>query len=254
MILNVKRRNYARKVLLQLGVGIVVATGFVSWQWATLYSFYWGRDHGPIGPTVNGLIFVLLIMGVARLAQLLVLYTKEERQLDLFETNTKRNVESLTIGIDTNAMIYGRMETVKRLSEKGPVDFGALASIAVASQSTLTSFARFLNNVFILVGMLGTIASLALALTGASDLLENIVDTKGMGLIISGMSTALSTTLTAIVCYLFFGYFYLRVTDVQTHVLQKLEHLTVTERYEPLAPFSAISAKASETVPPISNN
>jgi hypothetical protein len=79
------------------------------------------------------------------------------------------------------------------------------------------------NNVLILTGVFGTIVSLIFALVGASSVLQTALPGEGMGVMLLGMNTALTTTASAIVCYFLFTYFYQRLTDVQTYVFGRVE-------------------------------
>ncbi|KAG1663493.1 N-acetylmuramic acid 6-phosphate phosphatase [Nymphon striatum] len=77
-----------------------------------------------------------------------------------------------------------------------------------------------------LAGVFGTVVSLSMALIGAAGLLNSPEGVKEMGTIISGMSSALSSTITAIVCFFIFAYFYLRLNDARIQMLTHIEDMT----------------------------
>jgi len=155
-------------------------------------------------------------------------YMREEAAVAQFIRNQDKGGEPLK-GVSPRTIIGRRFNAMKRLHEANtPINQNALAATLVASESTKTSLPRFINNTLILTGVFGTIVSLSIALVGASDLLESSVSTGGMGMVVHGMSTALSTTITAIVCYLYFGYFYLKLSDAQTNLLSAVEQTTTS--------------------------
>jgi len=111
-------------------------------------------------------------------------------------------------------------------NQLAPVNQGALAATLVAGQQAQFTLVRFVNSILILSGVLGTVISLAVALMGAAGLMNSPDNMKNMWDIIGGMSNSLSTTVTAIVCYVFFAYFYLRLQDARTQLLANIEDVT----------------------------
>jgi hypothetical protein len=188
---------------------------------------YFKNQATRTGYVVNGSILVLFTVGLFRIISLLMRYSLEETALARFLKNVDNEEIRPTDKISKNSLIARRYKSVVEISKHNvAVNHSALASTLIATESTRLSLPKFISNILILTGVFGTIVSLSVALLGASNIIDSADGLGNMGLVIHGMSTALSTTTTAIVCYLFFGYFYLKVTDVQTQLLSGIEQAT----------------------------
>ncbi len=173
---------------------------------------------------LNGIIFLLFFMGVIHLIRSFVHYSFEEKQIRTFVSDKELGNEDFIENISTESIIAKRYFTVKNLYDRQvPIHHGAISSIMIAEESLYQSFPKFVNNVLILTGVFGTIVSLIFALVGASSVLQTALPGAGMGVMLSGMNTALTTTATAIVCYFLFTYYFQRLTDVQTYVFGRVE-------------------------------
>ncbi len=203
-----------------------ISIGLMAWKWDYINEIYFRNQLTTTGLLINGAILTLFLLGVLRLVVILFRYRREEQAVQGVIDNLDQGAEPLH-GIPEDRIISRRYRAMERLHQGNtPIEHSALASTLVASESTRASFPRFINNILILSGVFGTIVSLSIALIGASDLLESAVDVNGMGMVIHGMSTALSTTITAILCYLYFGYFFLKLNDVQTNLVSAVEQIT----------------------------
>ena len=223
------RHRFSRNTLLLMGLVAMIVIGLLVWQQDLLHTIYLTNQLTTLGLVVNGAILVLFLLGVMRLISLLLHYMREEEALERFVRNLGSDTDDLLTDIPVSRLIARRYLNMRHLHEvRTVIDQNALASTLVAQESTRSSLPKFINNILILTGVFGTILSLAIALLGASDLLGNSVDVHGMGLVVHGMSTALSTTITAILCYLFFGFFYLKLTDAQTNLVSGIEEVTAT--------------------------
>jgi len=223
------RPHFSRNTLLLMLLVAAAFAGVVYWKFDLLRDIYLENQLTTLGLVVNGAILLLFALGVLRMVTIFLDYVHEEAALARFIRNHDLDEEELLDGVPEGSLIARRFHTMQQLFDSAtPINQAALASTLLASESTRTSFPKYVSNILILTGVFGTIVSLSIALIGASDLLENTVNVSGMGLVIHGMSTALSTTITAIVCYLFYGYFYLKLTDAQTNLLSAVEQVSAT--------------------------
>ncbi len=221
------RSTYSRSILTQLILVSLVLLFVILLNLDFITDIYFRNQATRTGYIVNGSILILFTVGLFRIISLLMRYSLEESALAKFLDNVNNDEVRPTDRISKNSLIARRYKSVVEISKQNvAVNHSALASTLIASESTRLSLPKFISNILILTGVFGTIVSLSIALLGASNIIDSADGLGNMGMVIHGMSTALSTTTTAIVCYLFFGYFYLKVTDVQTQLLSGIEQAT----------------------------
>ena len=220
------KSNYSFNILLRFIVISALVIMMMLYNVDYLQNVYLKNQLTNTGYYINGFILGLFLLGMTKLIFALFYYWREERSVSKFIINLHREVHNPLDSISEKSLIYHRYSAMHNIYQKrSTINQSALAATMVASESTRLSLPKFVSNILILTGVFGTIISLSIALLGASSLMEDN-GIGGMGQVIHGMSTALSTTTTAIVCYLFFGYFYLKLTDVQTNLFSAIEQIS----------------------------
>lgn len=221
------RPYYTRNVLIQFLIALTLVAVIIFWRKDFFLQIYFENQVSSVGWTINGGILLLFFAGLFRVVSLLLRYSQEENSLNRFSRNLAIEEDPLD-RVEENSMVALRYETIKMLHRKrASINHSALAATLLANEASHNSFPKFVHNTLILTGVFGTIVSLSIALLGASDMVDN-AQTNSIGTVIHGMSTALSTTMTAIITYLFFGYFYLKLTDAQTYLISRVEEVTAT--------------------------
>ncbi len=216
------------KIIVQFGIVAVLSAVAIVWNIDFIYRFYFENQQTQTGIIINSTIAAIMLFGMTNILYHLLRYKHEEKAIAGFVNNIESFKADLTDGLPQQAIVVKRLLTMKSIqTAAGEINHSALSAMLTADESTKFGPVKFINNILILTGVFGTIVSLSVALLGASDLIDSAAGSLGgMGLVIHGMSTALSTTITAIVSYVIFGYFYTRLNDVQTHLISGIEHLT----------------------------
>ncbi|MDH3900619.1 MAG: hypothetical protein OEU51_06195 [Gammaproteobacteria bacterium] len=221
------RHNHSGRTLLRLIILGMLALLVLLANVDFIQGLYFKHQLTYAGLIINGGIMLVFLLGLVKMVIVLATYMGEEGDLGRFVAHLKKGNRNLLKGVSADSIIARRYNIIVGLSESNAhINQSALAATLMADEGTRISFSRYVSNILILTGVFGTIVSLSIALVGASDLLDTAQDTANMGLVIHGMSTALSTTITAILCYLFYGYFYLKLGDAQVHLLAGVEEVT----------------------------
>ena len=205
----------SRQILTQMTIVLIVAAVVAAVLLATKLGAVMDVVQGDWRPLVlNGVIVLLFAVGVGQLYRGLGHYARQEAQITAYLARRADGITNATAleELDDPSLLRERYATVRELFAQGvPIDHGAIAAIMLTGESQRLSIPRFVNNVLILTGVFGTVSSLIFALVGATDVLQTAVPGSGMGLLLLGMNTALTTTATAIVCYFFFTFFFHRL-------------------------------------------
>ncbi len=213
--------------LLQI-VLLLAAIGVGVWFYRQpMMDFFAHTQAGMLGLVLNGVIVAIFLVGLARMIVMFMGYSREQAVLKRFVKRAQENAASPTYALSESALIVERYNAVQTITRQhAEVNQAALAATLVAGQSAQFTLIRYVNSILILAGVLGTVISLAVALMGAAGLMNSPESMKSMWDIIGGMSNSLSTTVTSIICYVFFAYFYLCLQDARTQLLANIEDAT----------------------------
>lgn len=224
------RRQFSRNVLLRLALFSLLLAALIVWNMDYVTAVYFHKQINNTGHYINGTITALFLIGILRVAASLFDYLGEERALFRFLNNLEQgDSEDPLRGVSRHSLIAHRYQMLLKAYEaRAPINQGALAATLVAAESSHNSTPRYINNILILCGVFGTIVALSLALLSASNMLENDVNAEGIGMVFFALSTAQNATISAIIYYIFLGYFNMKLGDVQTNLISGIEQVTHT--------------------------
>ena len=215
-------------MVLQATVTLLLFGALLYWQRGVLIDVYWGPLATKLGMVVNAVIVALFVVSLIRIFYLLFVYIREDRSTEKFEEQMDFDLTEAGIKNLSDSLIVQRYRVLQQSrSELDRPQQAILSAILLSQEMARFDLIRLIQSLLILLGVFGTVASLSLALLGASDLLTFPKSEGGITLVVHGMATALSTTMTAIAAYLVLALIFSRLVASQSGVCQRIELLTL---------------------------
>ena len=227
MPLQLLKARSGRMLLQALGVPLLLA-GLLAGQAPLLEELYFGPLSTDIGLIVNAAIAALFLASLVRMLFLLLRYLREERALAEFLEQLDFGLSSTGLEPIEDSLVVRRYRLLQQAwNGAGPIEQPALAGLLWQQEQARLGLVRLVHSVLILLGVFGTVASLSLSLVGAAELFTAPQSVDGITVVVRGMATALSTTMTAIAAYLVLAFVFSRLSVSQAHVCQQIETLTL---------------------------
>lgn len=215
-------------MVLQATITLLLFGALLYWQRGVLTDVYWGPLATKLGTVVNAVIVALFLVSLIRIFYLLFVYISENRSIEKFEEQMDFDLTEAGIKDLSRSLIVQRYRALQQSrSELDRPQQAILSAILLNQEYGRFDLIRLIQSLLILLGVFGTVASLSLALVGASDLLTFPKSEGGITLVVHGMATALSTTMTAIAAYLVLALIFSRLAASQSSVCQRIELLTL---------------------------
>jgi len=220
-------RSSAKSTLIQVVLVFFAIAILIFVNIGAIDELYKAGDISKIGFIINGIIFSLFFIGMIRMVVVLLRYVNEHRIIMQLTDLLKENATDPAARLNPKSLAVIRYDSVEWvIKQNAPVNQEAMAASTNAFENSRLTLIRFVHSTLILAGVFGTVVSLSMALIGAAGLLNSPEGVKEMGAIIGGMSSALSSTITAILCFFVFAYFYLRLNDARIQLLTHIEDMT----------------------------
>ena len=227
MPLQLLKARSGRMLLQALGVLLLLA-GLLAGQAPLLEELYFGPLSTDIGLIVNAAIAALFLASLARMLFLLLRYLREERAVAEFQGQIDFGLTDAGLEPIEDSLVARRHRMLQRVQGgAAPVDQPALAGLLWQQEQARLGLVRLVHSLLILLGVFGTVAALSLSLVGAAELFTAPQSVDGITVVVRGMATALSTTMTAIAAYLVLAFVFSRLSVSQAHVCQQIETLTL---------------------------
>jgi len=221
------RKSSAKSTLFQIVIFLIAMAAGILYLKDSIQGLYTSGDISEVGMVINGIIIVLFLLGLFRIVMVLFRYINEHQSVLKLVESLKKNMNDPLLEIPEASLAAQRFKAVHWVAKQGsPINQAAMAASSNAAENSRLTLIRFVHSTLILAGVFGTVVSLSTALIGAAGLLNSPEGVKEMGAIISSMSSALSSTVTAIVCFFIFAYFYLRLNDARIQILTQIEDVT----------------------------